>query len=212
MKVLVVIPTHDRTEFYSEAIASVMQQSHLSEEVITVEVMVTGNVGQGTITDAPLHERLNNAIAKSDCDAFVMLGDYDTLHPEFIARTVAAMRKKQVDIVYTDCMMFGDVNCRGHALGEWTRENIDRNTVPLVTSLCSKAAWKRAGGYEAVPFLDWNFWWKCFYKGATAYWLQEPLWNYRRHAKQDSNRLDWPECRRVVLARHEQLKVQWGIN
>lgn len=207
MRVLVIIPTHDRLDFYEEAIESVMAQTRAADRLV-----VTGNVGPGIITDAPLAERLNVTIeAATDCDAFVMLSDDDTLHPEFLARTVAAMEREQVDIVYTDCMIFGAQNCQGYALGEWTKENIDRNTVPLVTSLCRKKAWRKVGGFANVPFFDWDYWWRCFYSGATAYWLREPLWNYRKHAGQDSLASDMAKNRLHALARFNWLRSRMEI-
>jgi hypothetical protein len=202
MKVLVIVPTHDRTEFVAEAIASVMSQTRPADELV-----ITGNIGPGIITDTDLGDRMNQAIENSDCDAFVMLGDDDTLCHGFLERTVAHMEQTGVDIVYTDCNVFGDRNCYGAALGEWTKENIDRNTVPLVTSLCTKSAWRRAGGYANVQLFDWDFWWRCFYSGATASWLRAPLWNYRRHPGQDSNTIDWGVTRDQVLARFDRLRA-----
>lgn len=202
MKVLVVIPTHDRLEFVGEAIASVKAQTRQADEMVVI-----GNVGPGVISDAPLADRLNQVVEGSDCEAFVMLSDDDTLQPEFLARTVAEMEQRRVDIVYTNCLMFGNRDGVGCALGEWTRENIDRNTVPLVTSLCSKAAWRAAGGYVHVPLFDWDFWWRCFYSGASAFYLRESLWNYRVHRGQDSRSMDLQVARTFILARHEELRA-----
>jgi glycosyltransferase involved in cell wall biosynthesis len=130
MRVLVVIPTHDRTEFYREAIDSVFMQTRQADELV-----VTGNVGPGVLTNASLADRINDAISRSDCDAFVILCDDDQLKPDYIERTAKLMEESGVDIVYTDCTVFGDRDCEASALGEWNQTNIDRNTVPLVTSL-----------------------------------------------------------------------------
>jgi GT2 family glycosyltransferase len=201
MRVLVIIPTHDRLQFLDEAIASVKAQTRPADELI-----ITGNVGLGIITDAPLADRLNAAIAQSDCDAFAMLSDDDTLAPHFLEQTVAAMEERQCDIVYTDCRMFEDQDGIGCALGEWTEANINRNTVPLATSLCSRQAWERAGGFENVPFYDWFYWWKCFYTEASAYYLRRPLWNYRRHAGQAGNSQDMDAQRLQVMELMAQRK------
>lgn len=201
MKVLVIIPTHDRKEFYHEAIDSVARQTRKADELIVI-----GNVGPGVITDASLAERLNWAIEQSDCDAFLILCDDDKLEPEYIERTSLGMELTGVDIVYTDCSFFGEREGRGGALGKWTKQNIDQNTVPLVTSLCSKAAWTRAGGFEDVAFFDWFFWWKCFYTGATAKWIKEPLFCYREHGTQTGKSQDLEANRRVVLARQQEFR------
>jgi hypothetical protein len=197
MRVLVVIPTHDRVEFLEEAIASVRAQTRQPDKIV-----VTGNVGCGHVTDTSLATRLNDAIEQSGCDAFVMLSDDDTLAPEFLTKTVVEMESRSVDIVYTDCRVFGQRHSYGAALGEWDGR-IDDNTVPLVTSLCSVTAWRRAGGHVDVPYFDWDFWWRCYYTGATAHWLREPLWNYRVHPAQTGGT---DADREFILHRHEELK------
>lgn len=204
LKVLVVIPTHDRLEFLGEAMASVEAQTRPADQLV-----ITGNVGPGVISNAGIEERLNRAIEDSDCDAFSVLCDDDTLAPEFLERTVHAMEREQVDIVYTDCTLFGDRTGDASALGQWTKENIDRNTVPLITSLCTKSAWKRAGGYQPCPFFDWDFWWRCFYTGATAFWLREHLWNYRIHPGQQGNTPQMAQWRTEILARHDALRSNY---
>lgn len=175
MRVLIVIPTQGkRTEMLAEAIESVENQTSGACQLIV------------TCGDGSLAERLNVAIESSDCEAFAVLCDDDKLDSEFIGRTTAAMTRELVDIVYTDCHIFGDRNCPGGALGKWSAENLERNTVPLVTSLCTKRAWKNAGGFRDVKFFDWDFWKRCYHSGATAYWLKEPLFWYRDHKGQAS--------------------------
>lgn len=201
MNVLVIIPTHDRTEFYREAIDSVFVQTRQADELV-----ITGNVGPGVITNASLADRINQAIEQSHCDAFVILCDDDQLKPDYIERTARAMELTGVDVVYTDCQLFGYHVGVGQALGEWTRQNIDRNTVPLVTSLCSRRAWVRAGGFEDVPFFDWDFWWRCFYTGATAKWIREPLWSYRTYPENSAKRDYLELSRKEALARQDALR------
>lgn len=203
MRVLAVIPTHDRTEFYREAIDSVYMQTRQADELV-----VTGNVGPGINTNDSLADRLNHAISRSNCEAFVILCDDDQLKPDFIERTARLMEESGVDIVYTDCSVFGDRDCEAYALGEWNQVNIDRNTVPLVTTLCTKAAWQRAGGFEDVPLFDWDFWWKCFHTGATAKWLKAPLFRHRDHGSQAAKQIDRDELRRIIQRRHRELKAK----
>lgn len=203
MKVLVIIPTHDRLQYLEEAKASVFAQTRRADELV-----ITGNVGIEFPTDADLATRLNSALEASECDAFLNLCDDDLLEPEYIEKTAGEMERRGVDIVYTNCTVFGRDNHEGSALGTWTQENIDRNTVPLVTSLCTKAAWRRAGGFESLPLFDWHFWWKCFYTGASAFWLKEQLFRYRLHDQQDSNSIDLEAARAEIRGIHEQMKAR----
>ena len=195
VKVLIVIPTRgDRPEMLAEAEESVYGQTVGASELI---------VASGTDSVA---DRINTAIASSDCDAFALLCDDDKLDPMFIEKCSRRMEETGADIVYTNCHIFGRRNCEGGALGEWTEENINRNTVPLVTSLCKKSMWARVGGYVLTPYFDWDFWWRCFYAGASASWLKEPLWWYREHAGQCSATENATESLRIAFNRFSELR------
>jgi glycosyltransferase involved in cell wall biosynthesis len=194
VRVLVIIPTQGkRPEMLAEAVESIKAQT------VPVEYAIV--CGHNSVAD-----RLNGALEKSTCDAFVVLSDDDRLAPDFIEKTVEKL--DGVDIVYTDCMIFGRRECKAHALGEWTKQNIDRNTVPLITSLCRKSAWEKAGKFQQTWFFDWDFWWRCFYTGATAFWLKEHLWFYRDHEEQGSNSEDLAQSRAFILERHRTLQAK----
>jgi hypothetical protein len=204
MKVLIIIPTSgDRPAMLAEAVASVEAQTVPTLCVVRQRYVDGVEIG--------FAERLNSAITESDCDAFAILADDDKLCPEFVEKTAAEMESRDVDIVYTNCKVFGDYECLGGATGQWTKENIDRNTVPLCTSLCRKSAWEKAGRFVTVPYYDWDFWWRCFYSGATAYWLKEPLFWWRDHAKGATRSEDHVESRRFILNRHKKLREQMDI-
>jgi hypothetical protein len=200
MRVLVVIPTcGDRPEMLAEALESVWGQTRPPDVVSIRERYVDG-------VDIAIADRVNAAIEESGCDAFLILSDDDKLDPMFIEKTVQTMEETGVDIVYTDCHIFGLNNCTGAALGNWTKENIDRNTVPLITSLCRTSAWLRAGKYFQTWFFDWDFWWRCFYTGATAYWLRQPLFWWRDHASGATRTENLTKSRQMALARFDQLR------
>jgi glycosyltransferase involved in cell wall biosynthesis len=189
LKVLVVIPTHDRINFFEQAIASVNSQTRKAGLVIT------GNVGPQEPSDAPLAERLNNAIRNSDCDAFVVLGDDDLLETTFIEKTAAKMEETGCDIVHTLYSHFGAENCvRGSS-----------NHIST-TSLVRKAAWEKAGGFvDGIPYWDWDFYWSCIDTGAKTEFLPEPLWKYRIGPQQESNAetvAEQEKNRAIILARH----------
>ena len=220
MKLLVVVPIHDRKEFIGDALESLAQQARPADEIF-----VTGNVGvigeellalarrirpiadsvRWTLSEDTLAGRVNRAIEESVCDAFTLLSDDDKIEPGFLERTSRLMERHADDIVYTDLRRFGGASNLMPALS-WTEEQIELTTVPFVTSLCSKKRWKIAGSYEDVPFFDWHFWWKCFHTGATAFHLREPLFLYRQHPGQDQHKVDLEEARRTLLKYHDEIR------
>jgi FkbM family methyltransferase len=187
LRVLVVVPTHDRLDFLSEALESLDKQTRKADQVT-----VTGNVGQGIITNAPLAHRINQAIEQSDCDAFILLCDDDALAPGYIEKTVALMASSGADIVYTDTEFFGDLSLP-HYGQERTRpwsDEIDRHNIASLFSLCRKSMWRKVGGWADVPLFDWDFWWRCFHADARTAYVPLPLARYRVHAGQETYRID----------------------
>lgn len=213
MKILVVVPIHDRREFIAEALASLAAQTRSPDEVV-----ITGNVGWPTkelplngtlrwvLTDDSLAVRVNQAIRESRSDAFTLLSDDDKLEPSFLEKTSRMMERYSDDIVYTDLRRFGGATNVMPAL-DWTEEQIELTTVPFTTSLCTKKRWGLAGGYEDVPFFDWHFWWKCFHTGASAVHLPEALFLYREHPGQSQYRQDLEEARRDLLELHNRTRT-----
>lgn len=183
MRILTVIPTHDRLRFLREALDSVASQTRLPDEVV-----IAGNVGVVNgfdhlwmVGEGSLVARLNKVISASDCDAFIVLGDDDRIKPEFIEKTSAEMEAKGADIVFTNYQEFGDsdavVEC-----GPW--EQLDSvNTIP-VTALCRRSVWEQIGGYQEVKYFDWDFWRRAQVSGAKAVHYFDTLFEYRRHAGQ----------------------------
>ncbi len=187
LKVLVVVPTHDRMNFLPDALESVERQTRKADEVT-----VTGNVGPGIITSAPLAVRMNDAIEKSDCHAFILLCDDDALKPEYIEKTVALMVQTGADVVYSDTEFFGDLSLQHYGQEKskpWTDE-IDQHNIASLFSLCKKSLWRKIGGWADVPLFDWDFWWRCFHAGAKTAHVPEKLTCYRVHAGQETYHQD----------------------
>jgi glycosyltransferase involved in cell wall biosynthesis len=162
MRVLVVIPTHDRIKFLDEALISLEKQTKKADEIVVI-----GNVGPSSPrssiyipSDASFATRLNSVIERSDCDALIILCDDDTLEPRYIEKTTARMEETNADIVYTEF-----------------------NNEP-VTSLIRKSMWKKVGGFCDIGFFDWDFYLSCREAGAKREHLKEHLFTYRQHEEQ----------------------------
>src|ERR1700685_504835 len=171
LRVLVVIPTRgDRAEWRAEEKASAEKQTHKADEIVVV--------GCAEQKDVLCSVPLNKAIEASQCDVFVLLSDDDLLLPSYIEKTVALMNKTRADIVWTDLLEFGG--------RRWADANgYCRRVSAPVTALTKKSAWKKVGGYQEVPFLDWDFNWAMRDKGLKDVGLHEPLFLYRVHSGQD---------------------------
>jgi len=195
MKILVVIPTHNRVEFFNQALASVKAQTRQPDQIVVIGN--TGPIGPYfQSSDEPLHVRINQAIRDSNCEAFIVLCDDDLLDPQFIEKTDLVMRATGTDIVFTYFTKFGEI------------EGLDTawHFIPI-TALFSRRVWDMAGGYTAAPFLDWDFWWQCLETGAAAVQIPESLWKYRIHPGQEGllhTEAERAELAKIVVARHKR--------
>jgi hypothetical protein len=194
----VVIPTF-RPQLLKEAVASVLDGSVMPDEF---RIMRDGGSWAGSELHSHPAARINEAIWWSQCPAIVVLGDDDKLDPTFLAKTLREMEEQKVDIVYTDMQRFGLINDVVEAT-DWTQARIEQNPVPFYTSLFRKSIWEKVGGFHEVTFYDWDFWWRCFDAGATAYHIHEPLFHYRIHeGNQNVPDRVYHEARVEVLRKH----------
>ena len=194
MRILVVVPAQPGRPFLSEALESLSRQTRRADEIIVA-------IGQ-----TPLHERLNDAIDASDCDAFIVLCDDDLLEPTYIEKTVARMVETGADVVYTDLRHFGTRDAVWIAPPPDPTPDPDPNPLP-VTSLCRKSVWAEIGGYTLGPYFDWDFWWSAIDAGATLAKVAEPLFLYRNHLGQASitqTQESINECEAIIRQRHQK--------
>jgi Glycosyl transferase family 2 len=217
MKILVIIPTHDRRQFIEAALDSLRVQTRRADRVIvTGNVMPDDSYGHGSCaTDwiaflkskLPLVDRLNRAVGFSRCDRFLILSDDDKLDPEYIAKTSALMESTGADIVTTSIRWFGE----DHASPATIMDLAMRRNVfqvmgePHISSLVRRASWERAGKYQAASYFDQDLWLRMKAAGCgKVEWVQEPLLWYRVHEGQDSQTVTAGEHERIQRETRER--------
>lgn len=196
----IIIPSN-RTTFVDETILSIAKQIVRPKEVVMlydIHNTVEANA-----------DKINRGASMISADTFVVLGDDDMLHPEFLEKTLAKMEETGCDLVSTAMEQIG-LEPGIHR----TVMNLDRMKEHFglfYTTLIRKSLWEKVGGYDAFcgPFSDWDFWWRCAEVGAKVEYLLEPLFIYRRHDKQDSQTLTDEMCkwsREYILEKHRRIK------
>jgi len=199
----IIIPAY-RADFIGETILSIANQTIKPKEVILL---------YNIYPDEDVNSKINRGISLSTADSFIVLGDDDKIHPEFVEKTLAKMEETNADIIYTDMEQFGvepGIHRPGH---HFELDRFPENFGIFFTSLTKKSIWERVGGYDVMcgPFCDWDFWWMCAEHGAKAVYLNEPLFQYRRHSSQDSQNLSNEMCkwsRDYILEKHKNTKLK----
>lgn len=187
-------------------------QAQVSARLQTVPVQIVTN------EDADYWpEKLNDAVAASRGEFFVVLCDDDKLKPTYVERTLAEADRTGADMVYTDVEIIGTRISAPPPIGlgrpvywqlpEFDAEVLRNACTPWVTALVRKSLWFELGGFDgAQPHFDWDFWIRCAHrapKGIVARHLKrEFLYQYRDHAGNGSRVMDDGEAMRLLRAKH----------
>lgn len=152
-------------------------------------------------------EKFNAIMDVAKGDYLVPLCDDDLIAPTYVEETLGAALGLNADIVYTDRRAFHDgedplasPHYRMHsALPVETDKSygitIDERSFAFgsslpFTHLVKKAWWAKMGGHDAaVPHSDTEWWYRSIKAGARTAYVPRPLFWYRFHPTQTSNRI-----------------------
>jgi len=233
--VSVVIPCYNQAQYLSDAVGSVLAQTHRNLEVIIVDDGSPDNtreVAQQLISRHPnqrirllshknqgLAASRNAGIREAVGEFILPLDSDDKLSPTMIQVCVdRMMRDSSVAIVAVDVQEFGDSN-KTLSCGNPVLEQIAVENQINYCSLFRRALWEQVGGYRLNMrwgYEDWDFWISCLEKGARAEIVREPLFLYRkRGASMYSSALDHDaELRAQIVLNHpglyEPATEQWA--
>jgi glycosyltransferase involved in cell wall biosynthesis len=198
-RVVVVTPCYRQAHFLPEAIESVAEQSYRDIECVVVDDGSpddTAAVAESLIERFPdLDLRLirqenrglaaarNAAIRSSTAPYFVPLDSDDRLAPDAIERLVGALDADPTpDVVSPAGRRFGLSDDRIEPLEKDLAWLLKRNTY-IGTSLVSRAAYERAGGYKPNMeggYEDWELWISIVESGGIVRVLNEVCFYYRQ--------------------------------
>jgi glycosyltransferase involved in cell wall biosynthesis len=205
--VSVVVPCYEQAEFLSDAVASVVAQAFTDWELVVVDdgspddtVAVTERLKAAHSSRAiRLLRRPNGGVsAARNAGIAVSTGEYvlpldadDTIAPEMLASTVAALdANPSVAIAYTDFERFGLEQ------GRFRAPDFDPQLVPSTNqfSYCAlyrRDAWLQVGGYNpnmSAGYEDWDFWIGCVEAGFSA--TRVPVNGFRYRVRAASRNLN----------------------
>ena len=197
-RVGVVIPCFNHGKFIDDAIASLHAQTRRVDDIIIVDdggtdaftcehlpkIAING-VRLLRQTNQGLAMARNNGIAAMDVDYYVALDADDTLEPTFVEKLLGHLEANpHLGYAYSTVKYFGahqgTWQCPAYEPARLTIENMS-----VATAVVRKRAWLEAGGYNADMvhgFEDWDFWLGLLCKGWHGTRMDEPLFNYRKHA------------------------------
>lgn len=115
-----------------------------------------------------------------------ILGDDDTLEPEYLATCLSALDESGAAIAYTQVM---GRNARGQTTGAYIPPAVvtlnamrERNYI-WSSSVVRREWWELVNGYDmSIPYVhDYDFWVRCLKAGARAEYVPIVGWNHYAH-------------------------------
>lgn len=173
----VLIASH-RSQFLQRAIDSVMAQTLPREQL---QLLVNYSLDPDLFLT-----NWNDLCSIAKGEYVCILGDDDTLEPEYLATCLTALDASGADIAYSDVLLCDVV---GQPFGvfnppaQLSLENMRRQNYIWQSAVVRRLTWERVGGYDmSIPYgHDYDFWVRCLQMGAKAEYVPEVGWHYYIH-------------------------------
>lgn len=209
--VSVVIPTHNRADYLSRALKTVINQTYKDFEVIIVDDGSTDGTAEivSEFTDPRMHivrqEHLERAeardagICRAEGQYIAFLDDDDLWTPRRLETMIPVFENKKVGVVYSG---FGYVDesdqllpqaaSRPNIQGQALRKLVLGCWFPMSAAVVRRSSLERVGKFdrELVPAEDWDLWVRIAAQGDEFGCVQDALFLYRIHRENSTNALD----------------------
>lgn len=205
-RITIHIPCHDYGRFLGDAIESVLAQTCGGWEAIVTDDASTDETPEvlAAYRDPRIRvirhaENLGNiatyneAIAAADTEFFVILSADDRYRPRFVERTLDMFAQyPSAGVVYTSWQRIDDAGrplpegptMPHHADGLYDEipTLLERSYIAGCSAVARVATLRALGGYDArMPFTADTFLWRQIATTAPFGYVDEPLYEYRRH-------------------------------
>lgn len=177
IRVSVLIASH-RSQFLPRALASVFAQTLASDQIQT---LVNYSPDPGLF-----RTNWNDLASIAKGDYLVILGDDDTLKPEYLETAVTVLDHTGADIAYAQTQ---GRNGRDELTGLYvppsviTLETMRHGNAIWQSSVVRRSTWLAVGGYDmSIPYAhDYDFWVRCLQQGARTTYLPMIGWTHYAH-------------------------------
>lgn len=234
MKVGVIIPARNARPWIGEMLASVRDQTYPAYAYIAEDWS-----DDGTLEWLDGHPELWRGLERNPsrlgwagglnaaaelaladgCDAVFTASADDRMHPDCVARCVAALTDR--DFVVPYAQQFGEADHVQASLPDAGRDDFVRWPPLIDKALIRSHVWQWLGGYSPAATLpgtygtaeDWDWWIRVWKAGFTRYAvIEEPLYFVRVHPGQLSDRRGEHHAATVDLLRQLHPDLPWTVD
>jgi glycogen synthase len=196
-RISVVIPLYNQGRYLREAVGSAHASTHADTEVVVVDDGSTDphttrvfdelhGVVKVRKANGGIASALNAGLAASSGHYIVPLGADDLLHPEYLAKGLAALQRNP-DLSYVTCYAryFELLDLVYAPVGYVPELMLFLHTDGKTTTMFDAKALRDVGGYDEdmFAFEDWEIQIRLHKRGHRGDVLPAALFSYRRHAE-----------------------------
>jgi glycosyltransferase involved in cell wall biosynthesis len=221
--VSVVITTYNYAQYLSNAIESVLKQTHSNLEILIVDDGSTddtrmivekyaGSLSYFFKENGGISSARNFGVTRARGSYIVFLDSDDKFHQNYITEALEILREQtpSVGFSYTQLQCF-EASSQITEFGEYDVERLkDSNCIPSVCLVRADVARKYQYDETISILEDWNFYLTLAENGVSGVLLNKPLVYYRKHFDGDSalDKVDpksWRRAFHKVVLRHKRL-------
>lgn len=196
LKVSVIIPCYNHSQFILEALESVLSQTFKDFECIIIDDGSTDNTKNIVLdwvkidarfkyyyqNNSGLSKARNKGISLSSGQYILPLDSDDKISDNYLEKCVKALDSRcEIKIAYGESYFFGNSNQKWN-LDSYNFEDILYKNMIYCTGLFRKEDWERVGGYDKnlkSGLEDWEFWIHILKKGGEVVKIKDCFFYYR---------------------------------
>lgn len=200
IKISVIVPCYNQSEYLSEALNSVLNQTYKNWECIIVNdgsIDNTENIAEEWILkderikyvfqkNRGLSSARNLGIEMAIGEWILPLDADDKIEVNYLELAIKTINSNNhLKVVYSNAIKFGEVN-ENWELKPFNLHNLARENMIFCSAFFKKKDWKAIGGYDInmkYGYEDWEFWIHMLKNGGNVVQLKQKCFFYRVRKK-----------------------------
>ncbi len=216
MKVGLCVATHNSARYLEKCLRSIKDQTYRDVKLVCVDDASSDDTG--IVLDYYNVEYLtlgrnSGSCAKpyniglsylsTDCELLMKVDSDDYLEPTCVEEMVASIGTKDFVQCYLNIFEPGKATEVHQILPGMTPESMREHNMLNAFGMMTSNMWEMLGGFrEDLHFEDWEFWIRALRSGFTYNVVPRALYNYRKHAGQETNKVDFTAARNLIHNLH----------
>lgn len=225
--IAILLPCYNVEEYIAEALISAFNQSYTGYGKLTIFTLddqssdgtndLIKNGARSELLDPDYvycgrneqnlgwcgsYNKLAKIAIEHGCDALMIMGADDTIHPLCVGAMERFMREIDSDFVIVTGQMMGGGQLM-QSTPDATLEDFRNGNAIANFALIKSQMWLELQGYDTnFRYADWEFWIRAVKSGKKYGIVNQPFYNYRLHENNDHKKADHHAEHQKILQKH----------